>query len=395
MDYERLFARNVASVPPSGLGKHYGLYFELLAQHDDLISLGVGEPDFVTPWNVRQAGIASLEKGVTFYTKGNGLDELREEICAYQKRRFGLDYDPASECMVTVGGSEGIDLLLRAVLNPGDEVIIPEPCYVSYDPIARFCGAVPVPIATKPENGFRLTAEELQSAITAKTKVLILPFPNNPTGAMLHRENLEALAEVLKGTDILVLSDEIYAELVYVGKHVSPAAISEDMRARTVVVNGFSKAYAMTGWRLGYLLAPAPLVAMMEKIHDVAIMCAPTTSQFAAVTALRDGDETIVSMVDSYNLRRRFIIDGLARIGLPCFDPDSTFYVFPSIAKTGLSSDEFCERLLREKHILLMTGGAFGESGEGFVRISYSYSFAHLKEALRRMGEFMAPYLQK
>ena len=355
----------------------------------DCISLGVGEPDFVTPWKIREAGIESLERGKTWYTANAGIDTLRDEISIYQKRRFGLDYDSKTEITVTVGGSEAIDLCLRSLVNPGDEVIIPMPCFVAYEPIARMCDAVVVPIETKSENAFRLTADDLRAAITDKTKLVVLPFPNNPTGAVMRREHLIEIAKVLEGTDIMVLSDEIYAELTYGERHVSIASLSQDMWDRTIIVNGFSKAYAMTGWRLGYACGPAPIIKQMLKLHQFAIMCAPTTSQFAAITALRECDDSVESMATEYNMRRRFVVDSFNKMGLSCFEPEGAFYVFPSIQSTGLSSLEFCEKLLYAKHIAVVPGDAFGSCGEGFVRVSYSYSVAHLAVALKRIEEFL------
>ncbi len=386
INYDKLLSDKVKSLKPSGIRR----FFSIAAEIEDCISLAVGEPDFTTPWKIREAGIESLEKGRTWYTSNAGITELRDEIAKYQKRRFNLTYDPETEIFVTVGGSEGIDLCARAVLCEGDEMILPTPCFVAYDPIARMCGATVVEVPTKAENGFRLTAQELKAAITERTKLLVIPFPNNPTGAVLRREHLEEIAEVLKGTDILVLSDEIYAELTYGDKrHVSPAEISRDMWDRTIIVNGFSKAYAMTGWRLGYLLGPAPLLEQMIKLHQFAIMCAPTTSQYAAVTAMRDCDESVEAMATEYNMRRRLVCDGFNKIGLTCFEPEGAFYVFPSIKKTGLTSFEFCEKLLRAKHVAVVPGDAFGACGEGHVRVSYCYSVKHLAEALKRIEEFI------
>ena len=356
--------------------------------YEHLISLGVGEPDFKTPWAIRDAGIRSLEKGRTWYTSNAGLKELREEACRYLARRFQLEYTP-DETLITVGGSEAIDLCIRALVNPGDEVIIPEPCFVCYEPITTLTGGVPVPVPMKKEDRFKLTAEALKAAITPRTKLLILPFPNNPTGAIMTREDLEPIAEALRGTDVVVLSDEIYAELTYGdARHVSIARLP-GMRERTVVVNGFSKAYAMTGWRLGYACGPKPIIKAMTKIHQSAIMCAPTTSQYAAVTALKNCDADIEAMRQEYDMRRRFIVQRLNAMGLTCFEPQGAFYVFPSIARSGMTSDEFCTKLLFEKKVAVVPGPAFGASGEGFVRISYSYSVAHLTQALTRMEEFL------
>jgi len=384
VNYEALISPRAAQMRPSGIRK----FFDIAAEMEDCISLGVGEPDFKTPWPIRDAGIRSLERGRTFYTSNAGLKELREEICTYLNRRFGLAYT-APETLVTVGGSEAIDLCVRALVQPGDEVIIPEPCFVCYEPITTLTGGVPVPLALKAENAFKLTAAELKAAITPRTKLLVLPFPCNPSGAVMRREDLEPIAEVLRGTDIVVLSDEIYAELTYGGaRHVSFASLP-GMKERTVVVNGFSKAYAMTGWRLGYACGPKPIVDVMTKIHQSAIMCAPTTSQYAAVQALRHCDEDIERMREEYDMRRRFIVNRLNGMGLSCFEPEGAFYVFPSIARSKLSSDEFCKRLLMEKKVAVIPGNAFGASGEGFVRISYSYSMAHLTEALQRIGSFL------
>jgi aminotransferase len=386
MDYKKLMSSRLQEIKPSGIRR----YFSLAEEMGDCLSLGVGEPDFVTPWEVRRAGIDSLDQGKTFYSANAGLKELRRQISLYLKRAFDLEYDPDSETVVTVGGSEAIDMAMRALLNPGDEVLLPSPCFVCYEPIARMCGATVTPIILKEENEFRLTAEELKAAITDRTKILVLPFPSNPTGAVLSRQDLEDIAEVLKGTDIFVLSDEIYSELTYGGeKHVSPASISRDMWERTVTVNGFSKSFAMTGWRLGYVCAPAPLTEQIVKMHQFAIMCAPTTAQYAGIVALRDCMEVISSMRDEYDMRRRFIVDGFNRMGLHCFEPRGAFYVFPSIESTGLSSDEFCEQLIRKKRVAVIPGTAFGPGGEGHIRVSYSYSLKHIREALGRIGEFI------
>lgn len=384
INYDKILSEKVKTIKPSGIRK----FFDLAAEMQGVISLGVGEPDFKTPWNVREAGINSLQDGKTRYTANAGLIQLREEICNYLDRRFLLKYNPQNEVLVTVGGSEAIDICIRALVNPDDEVLIPEPCFVAYSPIAALTGGKPVPIETKAEDNFRLTAQALKAAITEKTKLLIFPFPNNPTGAVMRREHLEEIADVLKGTDIIVLSDEIYAELTYSGDHVSIASIG-DMAERTVVVNGFSKAYSMTGWRLGYATGPAPIIKQMTKIHQFAIMSSPTTSQYAAIEALKSCDGAIKKMRDEYNMRRRLMIDSLNNMGLTCFEPEGAFYVFPSIKSTGLSSEEFCERLLMEKKVAVVPGGAFGESGEGFVRISYSYSINHLIEALGKIEEFV------
>ncbi len=378
-------SQTVQKIAPSGIRR----FFDIANEMEDVVSLGVGEPDFDTPWHIRDEGIYSLEKGRTFYTSNSGLMELREEICRYLKRRFQLDYDPAQETLVTVGGSEGIDIALRAMLDPGDEVLIPQPCYVSYLPCVQLAGGVPVTIELQAEDEFRLTKEELLEKITDKTKVLVLPFPNNPTGAVMRREDLEAVAEVVIEKDLYVISDEIYAELTYQGDHVSIAALP-GMRERTLTINGFSKAYAMTGWRLGYVCGPREIIDQMTKIHQFAIMCAPTTSQYAAVDALRSGDADVAYMRDSYNQRRRFLMHEFARMGLPCFEPFGAFYVFPSIREFGMSSEEFAIRLLDEERVAVVPGTAFGDSGEGYVRISYAYSIEALKKALERVERFIA-----
>ena len=385
MDYDKLIAPAAAAMRPSGIRK----FFDLAAEMPECISLGVGEPDFKTPWAVREAGIESLERGKTQYTSNAGLIELRVEVTRYLRRRMKLDYNPG-EVLITVGGSEAIDLCVRALVSPGDEVIIPEPCFVCYDPITTLAGGVPVPVECKAEDEFRLNAEALRAAITPKTKLLILPFPNNPTGAVMERQHLEQIAEVLRGTGIMVLSDEIYAELNYgMAPHVSIASLP-DMRERTVVVNGFSKAYAMTGWRLGFAVGPKPIIAVMTKIHQSAIMSAPTTSQHAAIVALRECDEEIERMREEYNQRRRLVVKGFNELGLTCFEPKGAFYCFPCIKSTGMTSQEFCQKLLEAKHVALVPGDAFGASGEGFCRVSYAYSVEHLREALRRIKEFLA-----
>ena len=384
MNYDKLLNPVIVAEKPSGIRR----FFDMASTMEDCIVLGVGEPDFKTPWSIREAGITSLEKGRTFYTSNSGLIPLRREICNYLNRRFDLKYE-IDEVMVTVGGSEGIDACMRAVLAAGDEVIVPYPSYVSYGPMARLAGATVVPVNTKAENSFRLTAQELKAAITPKTKMLVLPYPSNPTGAVMRREHLEEIAEVLRGTDIFVMSDEIYAELTYGDeKHVSIAAI-DGMKERTILINGFSKAHAMTGWRLGYACAPKPVLAQMLKIHQFAIMSAPTTSQYAAIVALSQCDEAVEDMRSQYNLRRKLLTSELKRIGMPCYDAEGTFYVFADIRGSGLSSEEFCERLMFEKRVVVVPGTAFGDAGEGFVRISYSYSIDHIQQALRRMEEFM------
>ena len=383
MDYSSILSRCAQDLKPSGIRK----FFDLAATMEGVISLGVGEPDFKTPYAIRRAGIESLEKGRTWYTANAGLSELRREIAAYLARRFSLSYTD-QEILVTVGGSEAIDLCIRACLNPGEEVLIPEPSFVCYDPITRLAGGVPVPIVTKPEDGFRLTPEALEAAITPRTKVLVLPYPNNPTGAIMKKEHLEEIAKVLRERDILVLSDEIYAELTFEGRHVSIASLP-GMAERTVVVNGFSKAYAMTGWRLGYAAGPREVIRVMTKLHQFAIMCAPTTSQYAAIEAMKHCDEEIERMAVQFGMRRGLMVSNLNRMGLTCADPLGAFYVFPSIRSTGLCSDEFCERLLKEQKVAVVPGNAFGQSGEGHVRISYSYSVEHLIEALRRIELFV------
>ena len=386
MEYKRLMSSQLQEIKPSGIRK----YFSLAEEMGDCLSLGVGEPDFVTPWEVRRAGIESLDQGKTFYSANAGLRELRRQISLYLERAFSLKYDPDTETVVTVGGSEAIDMAMRTLLNPGDEVLLPTPCFVCYEPIAKMCGAKVTPLILKEENEFKLTAEELRKAITERTKILVLPFPSNPTGAVMGRSDLEQIAEVLKGTDIFVISDEIYSELTYGGdRHVSPASISDDMWARTVTVNGFSKSFAMTGWRLGYVCAPAPVTEQIVKMHQFAIMCAPTTAQYAGIVALRDCEDVVATMRDEYDIRRRFIVDGFNRIGLHCFEPRGAFYVFPSVESTGLTEEEFCEQLIRKKRVAVIPGTAFGPGGEGHVRVSYSYSIKHIKEALRRIGEFV------
>lgn len=385
IDYKSLLSQKVLEIKPSGIRR----FFDIAAEMDDVISLGVGEPDFKTPWSIRQAGIRSLEMSKTWYTANSGLFELKDEICKYTKRRFSVEYWPKDEVLVTVGGSEAIDACIRSLVNEGDEVLIPEPCFVAYSPIASLCGAKVVPIQTKAEDSFRLTAKQLKDAITEKTKLLIFPFPNNPTGAVMRKEHLEEIAEVLRDTNIITLSDEIYAELTYGDTpHVSIASI-DGMRERTVVVNGFSKAYAMTGWRLGYALGPAEIIAQMTKIHQFAIMCAPTTSQYAAVQALRSCDHEIEKMRNTYDMRRRLVVDSFNKMGLECFEPEGAFYVFPCIKSTGLSSEEFCEKLLYSKKVAVVPGDAFGECGEGYVRVSYSYSIEHITTALKRISEFL------
>ena len=377
-------ADKVVDIKPSGIRK----FFDIVAEMPDAISLGVGEPDFDTPWHVRDEGIYSLERGKTFYTSNAGLKELRQEICNYLKRRVHVQYDWAKEVLITVGGSEAIDIGLRAMMNPGDEVLIPQPSYVSYEPCAVLAGATPVIIDLKAENEFRLTAQELEDAITEKTKLLILPFPNNPTGAIMERKDLEAIAEVIIKHDLFVMSDEIYAELSYKDQHVSIASLP-GMQERTILINGFSKAYAMTGWRLGYACGPKEIIQQMTKIHQFAIMCAPTTSQYAAVEALKNGDDDIAQMRTAYNQRRRFLMDAFRRMGLECFEPYGAFYVFPCIKEFGMTSDEFATRFLEEEQVAAVPGTAFGDSGEGYLRISYAYSLEKLKIAMERMERFV------
>ncbi len=384
MNYNELLAPAAQAMRPSGIRK----FFDLATEMPHCISLGVGEPDFKTPWSVRDAGIRSLEQGRTKYTANAGLKELRAEICRYLQRRFDLVYD-VPQILVTVGGSEAIDLAIRALVKPGDEVIIPEPCFVCYEPITQLTGGVPVHIATRAEDEFRLAAQQLKAAITPRTKLVIFPYPNNPTGAVMSAKDLEEIAAVLRDTNIMVLSDEIYSELTYgLDRHVSFASLP-GMAERTIVVNGFSKSYAMTGWRLGYAAGPEPIIRVMTKIHQSCIMSAPTTSQYAAITALRQCDDQIEMMRDEYNRRRRYVVKALNEMGLACFEPRGAFYVFPSIQVSGLTSEEFCERLLREKEVAIIPGDAFGASGEGYARISYAYSVDHLETAMRRIRAFL------
>lgn len=385
MENGKLLSEKTVGLKPSGIRK----FFDLVSEMKDAISLGVGEPDFDTPWHIRDEGIYSLEKGRTFYTSNSGLKELRQEICAYMKRTQNLDYVWDKEVLITVGGSEAIDLMFRAMINEGDEVLIPQPSYVSYEPCAVLANATPVIINLKNENNFRLTPAELEAAITPKSKILVLPFPNNPTGGIMEKEDLEAIADIILKNDLYILSDEIYGELTYTGKpHVSIASLP-GMKERTVVVNGFSKAYAMTGWRLGFACGPQEIIAQMTKIHQYAIMCAPTTSQYAAVEALRNGDEDVRMMRESYNERRRFVLHMLSEMGIPCFEPLGAFYLFPCIKEFGLSSEEFANRLLEEEKVAIVPGTAFGESGEGFLRISYAYSIDNLRKALNRLAKFV------
>ena len=377
-------SEKIVTIQPSGIRR----FFDIVSEMDDAISLGVGEPDFDTPWHIRDEGIYSLEKGRTFYTSNAGLKELKVEICSYLKRRFGLEYDSAHEVLVTVGGSEAIDIALRAIIDPGDEVLIPQPSYVSYEPCAVLADAVPVIINLKAENEFHLTAQELRDAVTDKTKVLVLPFPNNPTGAIMERKDLEEIAEVIREKDLFVISDEIYSELTYDRDHVSIAQLP-GMKERTILINGFSKSYAMTGWRLGYACGPRLILDQMLKIHQFAIMCAPTTSQYAAVEALRNGDRDVQEMREAYNRRRRYLMYAFREMGLPCFEPYGAFYVFPCIREFGLTSDEFALRFLQEEKVAVVPGTAFGACGEGYIRISYAYSLENLKTAIGRLADFV------
>lgn len=384
MNYEQLLSEKVKAIKPSGIRK----FFDIVSEMKDAISLGVGEPDFVTPWHIRDEAIYSLERGRTYYTSNAGLIELRQELSRYMERRVNLSYDPAKEILVTVGGSEAIDLCIRALVNPGDEVLVPEPSFVCYKPCAVLAGAVAVPIVTKNEDKFKLTKQALLDAITPKTKLLVLPYPNNPTGGIMTKEDLEEIASVLREKNIFVLSDEIYGELTYGREHISIASLP-GMWERTIVVNGFSKSYAMTGWRLGWAAAPKEIMEQMMKIHQYAIMCAPTASQYAAVEAVKNGDSDIARMREEYNYRRRVIVDGFNKMGLSCFEPEGAFYVFPSVQSTGLSSNDFAEKLLMQEKVAVVPGTAFGDSGEGFVRCSYAYSIANINEALERIDRFV------
>lgn len=383
-DYARFLNPDVVKLRPSGIRK----FFDIAETMEDVVSLGVGEPDFATPWHIRQAAIQSIEDRKTRYTANRGLKELRCEIAAYMKRRFGLSYDPVTDVLVSVGGSEAIDAAMRALVCPGDEVILPQPSFVCYEPIIRMVGGTPVMIETKEKNEFRLTAEELEAAITEKTRLLIMPYPCNPTGAVMERKDLEPIARIVRERDLFVLSDEIYAELTYGVDHTSIAAL-DGMQERCVVVNGFSKTYSMTGWRLGYACGPAAVLSQMTKIHQFAIMSAPTTAQYAAIEALRHGDADIRKMLSQYDARRRILVDGFRRIGMDCFEPKGAFYAFPSIRCSGMSSEEFCEKLLYSQHVAIIPGTAFGACGEGFVRASYCYSVSHIKEALARIETFL------
>ncbi len=385
MNYNEFINTHILNMKPSGIRK----FFSIAEEMDNVISLGVGEPDFLTPWHIRQKGIETLERGTTRYTANAGLLELRKEISAFYKNKYRTEYDPGDEVLVTVGGSEGIDMCIRTLVSPGDEVLIVEPSFVCYKPIVEMCGGVPVIIKTKNENNFRLTAEELKSAVTEKTKLLVLPYPNNPTGAVMRKEDLVAIAKVIRAHNIFVLSDEIYSELTYGDQsHVTIASVT-GMKERTVVINGFSKTYSMTGWRLGYALGPKPVIEQMTKLHQYAIMSAPTNSQYAAIEALRNGDADIKKMLDDYDMRRRFTVNAFREIGLDCFEPEGAFYVFPCIKSTGLSSEEFCEKLIMSKRVAVVPGNAFGDCGEGYIRVSYCYSIDNIKEAVRRIGEFI------
>ena len=387
MNIGKLLNQKVVDMKPSGIRK----FFDIVATMPDAISLGVGEPDFVTPWHIREAGIYSLEKGHTYYTSNSGLEELRFEICNYLNRRFNLSYNYKNEALITVGGSEAIDLATRAFISAGDEVLIPEPCFVCYAPCVSMAGGTPVPIVTVEEDEFKLTAKALKAAITPKTKMLVLPFPNNPTGAIMDRKDLEEIAEVLRGTDIIVLSDEIYAELTYGQKHVSIAEI-DGMKERTLIASGFSKAFAMTGWRLGYIVGDSEVVKAMTKIHQYGIMSTPTTSQYAAIEAMKNGDEDVAYMVSEYDHRRKMLVEELNRMGLHCFEPKGAFYAFPSIQSTGLTSEQFCEELLKDQKVAVVPGNAFGASGEGFVRISYAYSVENISNALEKIDNFIKKF---
>ena len=384
MDYEKLLSKEAQAIKPSGIRR----FFDIANEIEGVISLGVGEPDFKAPWRIRHTAMDILDRGRTSYTANSGLIELRRECAAYLERTINVKYDPEHEVVITVGGSEAIDLAIRACIDPGDEVLVVEPSFVCYAPLVRMAGGVPVTIETREEDDFRLTAQAVREKLTAKTKLLFMPFPNNPTGAIMSCEDLEAVAEVLRPTNVFVCSDEIYSELTYSGRHTSIAEL-EGMRERTIVINGFSKSFAMTGWRLGFAAAPREIITQMLKLHQYQIMCAPTVSQFAAITALRECSQDVQAMREEYDMRRRFVVDGFNRLGLHCFEPKGAFYAFPCIRSTGLSSEEFCERLVYEKKVAVVPGTAFGECGEGFVRVSYAYSIAHLKEALVRIGEFV------
>lgn len=385
VDYDKILNSKIKNIKPSGIRK----FFDIANEMEHVISLSIGEPDFKTPWHVREEGIKTLEKGKTWYSPNSGFSNLRQEICNYFERRFKVKYNPDDEVLVTVGGSEAIDACIRCVIEEGEEILIPQPCFVCYEPLAQMADAKPVIIETKAENNFRLTAEELESHITPKSKLLVLPYPNNPTGAVMRRSDLEAIAEIVSKHNLFVLSDEIYGELTYGGEsHVSFAEI-DGMKERTIVISGFSKSYAMTGWRLGYALGPKPIIDQMTKLHQFAIMCAPTTAQYAAVEALKHGDSDIENMKKQYDMRRRLVVGSFQKMGLDCFEPHGAFYCFPSIKSTGLTSEEFCLGLINSKHVAVVPGNAFGECGEGFIRVSYSYSLNHLGEALNRIEEYL------
>lgn len=385
IDYSEFLNPNIVQIKPSGIRK----FFSIAEEMDNVISLGVGEPDFLTPWHIRQTAIDYLEKGATRYTANAGLIELRQEISKYCERKYNISYDPKSEILVTVGGSEGIDMCIRSLIEPGDEVLVIEPSFVCYKPIVNMCGGVAIPLVTKAENNFRLTSSELENAVSDKTKLLVLPYPNNPTGAVMRKDDLTAIADVIKKHNLFVLSDEIYSELTYGDeRHVSIASI-EGMKERCVVINGFSKTYSMTGWRLGYALGPEPIINQMTKLHQYAIMSAPTNSQWSAIEALKNGDEDIEKMLFDYDMRRRYTVDAFRKIGLECFEPEGAFYAFPCIKSTGLTSEEFCEKLIMSKRVAVVPGNAFGDCGEGFIRVSYCYSISNIKEAVSRIGEFV------
>ncbi|MDI9482308.1 MAG: aminotransferase class I/II-fold pyridoxal phosphate-dependent enzyme [Bacillota bacterium] len=385
MNIKKMLCRHITAVPPSGIRK----YFDMVNEMEDVISLGIGEPDFVTPWNIREEGIYSLEKGYTNYSSNAGAIELRREICRYMERRFNLQYSPEHEVLVTVGGSEAIDLAIRVLATKGDEVIIPEPSFVAYKGCTLFSGATPVPLRLKAENEFRIRREDLAEVVTEKTKALILAYPNNPTGAIMQYDDYAEIVDFLKDREIMIISDELYAELTYEGSHVSIANF-EQMKDRTIVINGLSKAYAMTGWRIGYACAHRDVIEQMKKVHQYAIMCAPTTAQYAAIEALKNADDEVAEMVKEYNRRRRLVLNGFRGIGLECFEPKGAFYVFPDIRKSGMTSDHFCERLLMEEKVLMVPGNAFGECGEGFVRATYATSTENLIEAIKRTGRFLS-----
>ena len=385
MDYNNYLNPTLVSIKPSGIRK----FFSIAKKRNNTTSLAPARPDFKTPWHIRQTGINTLEQGATRYTANAGLSLLRDEIADYYKRKFNVQYDPKTEIMVTVGGSEGIDMAIRSLVCPGDEVLVVEPSFVCYKPIIEICGGVPVPIVTKNEDNFKLMPEEIENAVTDKTKLIVLPFPNNPTGAVMRKGDLEKIAAVIKKHDLLVLSDEIYSELTYGDEEHTTIASLDSMQERTIIINGFSKTYSMTGWRLGYALGPAPIIKQMTKLHQYAIMSAPTTSQYAAIEALRNGDDDIKKMREDYDMRRRFTVHAFREIGLPCFEPEGAFYLFPCIKSTGLSSEEFCERLIYSKRVAVVPGNAFGDCGEGFIRVSYCYSIENIKEAVTRIGEFV------